>query len=279
MAKTKKFFAVEIIDSTCNVAGHESGIYGRGDYSWMTESLNGGNGEYNMTEEEALEVKADFERIIKERGLEWASVSIDSVEIPYAETMQDVADYYNEQDCIDVQALEAMIEQNGWVSDCGTDYGICHNDTEKVIVNDEGEAVVVPMEASEVDKRREYLNQLSEYERELMIDTDCYGYDCSEYYGYISVRTCILRDIEYRLTDYIEGKICVDDFDKEMNALESAWEAEISSYTKPSSCKLNVSLDFESLVKYEVDMFGWESDDKKLRDDLKKESLFYRKNG
>ena len=143
MKKTKKLYAVEIIDSTCNVAGHERGIYGRGDYSWISETLNGGNGEYNMTETEALEVKADFERIIKERGLEWAAVDIDSVEIPYAETMQDVADYYNECDELYTPELEAMIEANGWTSDCATDFGICHNDTEKVIVNDNGEAVVV----------------------------------------------------------------------------------------------------------------------------------------
>ena len=143
---TKKFFAVEVFDNTCNVMGHESGIYGKGDYSWINESLNGGNGEYNMTEEEALEVKADFERIIKERNLEWASVEIDSVEIPVAETMQDVADYYNECDVLNTQALEAMIEANGWVSDCDTEWGVCHNDTEKVIINDEGQAVVAPME-------------------------------------------------------------------------------------------------------------------------------------
>lgn len=143
---TKKFFAVEVFDNTCNVMGHESGIYGKGDYSWINESLNGGNGEYNMTEEEALEVKADFERIIKERNLEWASVEIDSVEVPVAETMQDVADYYNECDVLDTQALEAMIEANGWVSDCDTEWGVCHNDTEKVIINDEGQAVVAPME-------------------------------------------------------------------------------------------------------------------------------------
>ena len=143
---TKKFFAVEVFDNTCNVMGHESGIYGKGDYSWINESLNGGNGEYNMTEEEALEVKADFERIIKERNLEWASVEIDSVEVPVAETMQDVADYYNECDVLDTQALEAMIEANGWVSDFNTEWGVCHNDTEKVIINDEGQAVVAPME-------------------------------------------------------------------------------------------------------------------------------------
>lgn len=140
---TKKFFAVEVFDNTCNVMGHESGIYGKGDYSWIDESLNGGNGEYNMTEEEANEVKADFERIIKERNLEWASVQIDSVEVPVAETMQDIADYYNEADCLDTMELERMIEANGWVSDCATEWGVCHNDTEKVIVNDNGEAIVV----------------------------------------------------------------------------------------------------------------------------------------
>ena len=79
---TKKFFAVEVFDNTCNVMGHESGIYGKGDYSWITDTLNGGDGaEYNMTEEEALEVKADFEQKIKEYMLDWASVEIDSVEV------------------------------------------------------------------------------------------------------------------------------------------------------------------------------------------------------
>lgn len=141
--KTKNFFAVEVTDSTCNVLGHESGIYGKGDYSWMTESLNGGNGEYNMTEAEAEEVKADFEQAIKEKNLEWASVSVDSVELPIAENLQDVADYYNESE--DVSMLDALIDMVGAVNDCGKTWGICHNDTEKVIVNDYGEAVVITL--------------------------------------------------------------------------------------------------------------------------------------
>ena len=142
--KTKKFYAVAVYDNTCNDMTHEFGIYGKGDYSWIDESLNGGcNAEYNMTLEEAEEVKADFERVIKEKDMEWASVEIDSVEVPVAETMQDVADYYNECDVLDTQALEAMIEANGWVSDCDSEWGVCHNDTEKVIINDEGQAVVV----------------------------------------------------------------------------------------------------------------------------------------
>jgi hypothetical protein len=146
--KTKKFFAVEISDSTCNVLGHESGIYGKGDYSWITESLNGGNGNIDMTREEAEEVKADFEQVIKEKNLEWASADIIEVEVEVADTMQDIADYYNECDVLDTAALERMIEDNGWVSDCATEWGICHNDTEKVVINDNGEAVVVPMEAN-----------------------------------------------------------------------------------------------------------------------------------
>lgn len=139
--KTKKFYAVEVFDNTCNVMGKESGIYGKGDYSWITDSLNGGDGVYNMTEAEALEVKADFERIIKERNLEWASVEVDSVEVPVAETLQDVADYYNETDILGPE-LDAMIEANGWVNDCDSECGICHSDTEKVVVNDEGQAIV-----------------------------------------------------------------------------------------------------------------------------------------
>ena len=61
------------------------------------------------------------------------------------QTMQDVADYYNKCDVLDTSALEEMIEANGWVSDCATEWGVCHNDTETVIINDEGQAVVAPM--------------------------------------------------------------------------------------------------------------------------------------
>lgn len=144
--KTKKFFAVEIFDNTCNVLGHETGIYGKNDYSWVDGTLNGGDGCFNMTEQEAKEVKADFERYINEHNLNWASVEVDSIEVPFAETMQDVADYYNECGSIDMAALDAMIEYNGWINDKTTDEGICHNDTLKVIINDTGQAVVEKQE-------------------------------------------------------------------------------------------------------------------------------------
>ena len=55
--ETKKLYAVAVYDDTCNDMAHEFGIYGKGDYSWIDESLNGGcNAEYNMTLEEAEEV-------------------------------------------------------------------------------------------------------------------------------------------------------------------------------------------------------------------------------
>lgn len=138
----KNLFAVRVNDKTALYWGRKFGTYDRGDYSWIADKLNGGKGNYNMTERDALEVKADFERVIKERKLAWAEVEIDSVEVLVAETMQDIADFYNDSDNIDVSEMERMIKANGWVSDCNTDWGICHNDTEKVVVDDNGKAVV-----------------------------------------------------------------------------------------------------------------------------------------
>lgn len=142
--KTKKFYGVEIYDKTCNVVGHDSGIYGKGDYSWIIESLNGDGGEINMTKEEAEEVKADFEKVIKDRNLWWAGVNIIDVEVEVIESMQDIADYYNENEILGLD-FEQVIKENGWVSDMDSEWGICHNDKEKVIINDNGEAVVMPL--------------------------------------------------------------------------------------------------------------------------------------
>lgn len=104
----KKMYAVVVYDSTCNESGKEMGIYAKGDYSWITDTLNGGDGaEYNMTEAEALEVKADFEQKIKEYLLDWASVDIESVEVDDDEQpgkepvgtlkIQDVTNYIREK--------------------------------------------------------------------------------------------------------------------------------------------------------------------------------------
>ena len=58
-------------------------------------------------------------------------------------TMQDIANYYNESEEINTSKLEGMIEDAGFISDCGTEWGICHNDTEKVVIDDNGKAIIM----------------------------------------------------------------------------------------------------------------------------------------
>lgn len=58
-------------------------------------------------------------------------------------TMQDIANYYNESEEINTFVLECMIEEAGFISDCDTEWGICHNDHEKVVIDDNGKAIVV----------------------------------------------------------------------------------------------------------------------------------------
>lgn len=63
-------------------------------------------------------------------------------------TMQEIADYYNEcsDESLDIFKLEKMIKDSGFVSDCGETWGICHNDSEKVIISDEGTAFVTAID-------------------------------------------------------------------------------------------------------------------------------------
>ena len=58
-------------------------------------------------------------------------------------TMQDIANYYNESEEINTFVLECMIEEARFISDCDTEWGICHNDHEKVVIDDNGKAIVV----------------------------------------------------------------------------------------------------------------------------------------
>jgi hypothetical protein len=57
--------------------------------------------------------------------------------------MQDIANYYNESEDINTFELECMIEEAGFISDWGTEWGICHNDTEKIVIDGNGKAIVV----------------------------------------------------------------------------------------------------------------------------------------
>ena len=56
------------------------------------------------------------------------------------ETMQELADYIN--DCEDWPSdVEEIISQNGWVSDTGNGFYICHNADEVCFFNENGKAV------------------------------------------------------------------------------------------------------------------------------------------
>ena len=60
----------------------------------------------------------------------------------YMERLEQLAEYINsaEEWPLDV---EDIIEASGWVSDTHTQWGVCHDAAQKIILNDDGVAVVV----------------------------------------------------------------------------------------------------------------------------------------
>lgn len=60
-------------------------------------------------------------------------------------TIEDIVNYYNNNEEINTIKLEEMIESAGCVSDCHETFGICHNDKCKVIINDNGNAIVIDL--------------------------------------------------------------------------------------------------------------------------------------
>ena len=89
-------------------------------------------------------MKSHYEKLVEmaEQGNERAQAILNDLEVVEPYTMQDLADYINAADEWPAD-VEDIIDRNGWVSDCGTEFGVCHNDREKVIINDEGKAVAV----------------------------------------------------------------------------------------------------------------------------------------
>ena len=58
-------------------------------------------------------------------------------------TLDQLANYINESNDWQLD-VEDIIEQNGWHSDCGDTYGVCHDDNDnKVVINEQGIAEVV----------------------------------------------------------------------------------------------------------------------------------------
>jgi hypothetical protein len=57
-------------------------------------------------------------------------------------TLQELADLINSADEWKTEFNE-IIEQNGWNDETGEEWGVCSNDTERVIYGEDGQAVVI----------------------------------------------------------------------------------------------------------------------------------------
>lgn len=62
-------------------------------------------------------------------------------------SLYDIADFWNETtkngQVLDMDALNSMIEEGGYVNDCHEQWGICHSDKKKVVLSDDMTACVL----------------------------------------------------------------------------------------------------------------------------------------
>lgn len=56
--------------------------------------------------------------------------------------MSQLVDYINNSEDWPLE-VETIIDKNGWESDCGEAYGVCHDATEKIIINEHGRAELI----------------------------------------------------------------------------------------------------------------------------------------
>lgn len=90
--ETKKNFAVRVYDTTCNDYDHESGIYGKGDYSWADETISNGYANYDLTKDEAENLKKEFEVYAKKHNLNWAAFRVEELKFTYDVCFDDDTD-------------------------------------------------------------------------------------------------------------------------------------------------------------------------------------------
>lgn len=58
-------------------------------------------------------------------------------------TLEQLAEFINKNNEWS-REVEDIIERNGWVSDCGEAYDVCHDENgNKVVINEQGEAEVI----------------------------------------------------------------------------------------------------------------------------------------
>ena len=62
-------------------------------------------------------------------------------------TLDQLADFINSKEDEDFQ-LEAndIIKRNGWIDESHEEWRVCSSDTERIVFNDDAEAMVVPKE-------------------------------------------------------------------------------------------------------------------------------------
>lgn len=82
--KANKNFAVRVFDTTCNNYEHESQLFNTEDYSWVDDALiTDEECAYNMSKEEAEELKAKFEAYAKKNNIGWASFEVEELSLTY----------------------------------------------------------------------------------------------------------------------------------------------------------------------------------------------------
>ena len=70
-------------------------------------------------------------------------ITVKSYNMKKITTLYQLADYINDNNDWQL-VVEDIIEQNGWHSDCGDTYGVCHDDNNnKVVINEQGNAEVI----------------------------------------------------------------------------------------------------------------------------------------
>lgn len=58
-------------------------------------------------------------------------------------TMNELANYINACEDWPLAEFNEIIARNGWIDDSGETWGVCHNDNQKIVMNDQGEAEVI----------------------------------------------------------------------------------------------------------------------------------------
>lgn len=82
--KANKNFAVRVYDVTCNNVSNESQLFNTEDYSWVDDTLvTDAECAYNMSKEDAEELKAKFEAYAKKNNLDWARFEIEELELTF----------------------------------------------------------------------------------------------------------------------------------------------------------------------------------------------------